>query len=174
MVAAATAVGLLLSVEPLGLGLEGVWGALALLMVSRLATLAWRYQSPSGPLPPPQRGQHQVQQQQQPAAAAALPPAESLALGEPGGGRGADATQRSDCSGAGSMAAAGAQGGSSADGAGAAERSGPASSLRHRGPASGADPPGLQAPSQLQRLQLSNNAVPAQRRSVAGSVSESE
>lgn len=52
VVAAATAVGLLLGVEPLGLGLEGVWGAMALLMVSRLGTLAWRYQDPSGPLPP--------------------------------------------------------------------------------------------------------------------------
>ena len=53
VVAAATAAGLLLGVEPLGLGLEGVWGAMALLMLSRLGTLWWRYQDPSGPLPPP-------------------------------------------------------------------------------------------------------------------------
>ncbi|GAB4812989.1 hypothetical protein N2152v2_000035 [Parachlorella kessleri] len=59
VVAAATAVGLLLGVEPLGLGLEGVWGAMAVLMVSRMATLAWRYQDPSGPLPPQQARQQQ-------------------------------------------------------------------------------------------------------------------
>lgn len=52
VLAAATAAGLLLGVEPLGLGLPGVWGALGVLMASRLATLLWRYQSPGGPLPP--------------------------------------------------------------------------------------------------------------------------
>jgi hypothetical protein len=56
-ISAATATGLLQGVQPLGLGLEGVWGAMAMLMVSRLATLVWRYQDPSGPLPPQQRRQ---------------------------------------------------------------------------------------------------------------------
>lgn len=50
VLAAATATGLLLGVEPLNLGLQGVWGALAVLMTSRLATLLWRYTSPKGPL----------------------------------------------------------------------------------------------------------------------------
>jgi len=49
VVAAATAIGLLSGVEPLQLGLRGVWGALAVLMASRLATLLWRYVSPEGP-----------------------------------------------------------------------------------------------------------------------------
>jgi MATE family multidrug resistance protein len=52
VVAAASAVGLLMGVEPMELGLTGVWGALAVLMTGRLATLVWRYQSPNGPLPP--------------------------------------------------------------------------------------------------------------------------
>ena len=39
-------------VEPLDLGLHGVWAGLALLQLGRLATLAWRYQSADGPLPP--------------------------------------------------------------------------------------------------------------------------
>lgn len=52
VVAAASAVGLLVGVEPMELGLTGVWGALALLMAGRLVTLVWRYQSPKGPLPP--------------------------------------------------------------------------------------------------------------------------
>lgn len=52
VIAAATAVGLLMGVEPMELGLTGVWGALAVLMAGRLATLVWRYQSPNGPLPP--------------------------------------------------------------------------------------------------------------------------
>ena len=52
VVAAAAAVGLLFSVEPMELGLVGVWGALATLMTGRLATLVWRYQDPQGPLPP--------------------------------------------------------------------------------------------------------------------------
>ena len=38
-------------VEPLDLGLRGVWAGLALLQLGRLATLAWRYQDPNGPLP---------------------------------------------------------------------------------------------------------------------------
>ena len=52
VLAAGTAVGLLLGVEPLGLGLPGVWWALGLLMASRLGTMLWRYQSEDGPLPP--------------------------------------------------------------------------------------------------------------------------
>ncbi|KAL4419186.1 hypothetical protein ABPG77_007776 [Micractinium sp. CCAP 211/92] len=52
VLAAGTAAGLLLGVEPLGLGLPGVWYAMGLLMVSRLGTMMWRYQSESGPLPP--------------------------------------------------------------------------------------------------------------------------
>ena len=38
-------------VEPLDLGIGGVWAGLALLQVGRLVTLAWRYQQPGGPLP---------------------------------------------------------------------------------------------------------------------------
>lgn len=52
VLAAGTAAGLLLGVEPLELGLPGVWYALGLLMVSRLGTMLWRYQSEDGPLPP--------------------------------------------------------------------------------------------------------------------------
>lgn len=52
VLAAGTAAGLLLGVEPLELGLPGVWYALGLLMVSRLGTMMWRYQSEDGPLPP--------------------------------------------------------------------------------------------------------------------------
>lgn len=52
MLAGGTAVGLLLGVEPLELGLPGVWYAMGLLMVSRLGTMMWRYQSEAGPLPP--------------------------------------------------------------------------------------------------------------------------
>ncbi len=51
--ASALAAGLLLVVEPAGLGLQGVWAALAVLMVARFATLSVRFQSLSGPLPPP-------------------------------------------------------------------------------------------------------------------------
>eukprot|EP00798_Chlamydomonas_sp_ICE-L_P016327 gene16328-22517_t len=43
---------LLLAIEPLGLGLEGVWEALAVLMVGRVTTLTYRYQMADGPLPP--------------------------------------------------------------------------------------------------------------------------
>ena len=52
LVAAGTGSALLLGVEPLELGLPGVWYALGLLMTSRLATMVWRYQSATGPLPP--------------------------------------------------------------------------------------------------------------------------
>ncbi len=38
-------------VEPLDLGLGGVWAGLALLQLGRLVTLAWRYQQLDGPLP---------------------------------------------------------------------------------------------------------------------------
>lgn len=50
--ASAVAASMLLMVEPSGTGLEGVWAALAVLMVGRLATLGWRFQSEEGPLPP--------------------------------------------------------------------------------------------------------------------------
>ena len=50
--ASAGAVAALLAVEPAGLGLAGVWGAQALLMAGRAATLGARYMSPEGPLPP--------------------------------------------------------------------------------------------------------------------------
>jgi hypothetical protein len=52
VLAGGTAAALLLGVEPLELGLPGVWYAMGLLMVSRLGTMMWRYQSESGPLPP--------------------------------------------------------------------------------------------------------------------------
>jgi len=52
VLAAGSAAGLLLAVEPLQLGLPGVWVAQAVLMAGRLATLGLRYQSSSGPLPP--------------------------------------------------------------------------------------------------------------------------
>lgn len=51
-VAAGSAIALLAAVEPLDLGLEGVWYALAALMTFRLGTLLWRYYSPDGPLAP--------------------------------------------------------------------------------------------------------------------------
>ncbi|PRW33758.1 MATE efflux family [Chlorella sorokiniana] len=69
VVAAGTAVALLLGVEPLGLGLPGVWYAMGLLMLSRLATMMWRYQSEDGPLPP--SAELAAQQQQLMAAASA-------------------------------------------------------------------------------------------------------
>jgi hypothetical protein len=60
--ASAVAASLLVMVEPSGTGLEGVWTALAVLMVGRLATLGWRFQSADGPLPPTQLHlQHQQQ-----------------------------------------------------------------------------------------------------------------
>lgn len=66
--ASAVAASLLVMVEPSGTGLEGVWAALAVLMVGRLATLGWRYNSADGPLPPthlqPVQAQPQQQQQQ--------------------------------------------------------------------------------------------------------------
>lgn len=52
VLAGGTAAALLLGVEPFDLGLPGVWYAMGLLMVSRLGTMVWRYQSESGPLPP--------------------------------------------------------------------------------------------------------------------------
>ena len=53
MVAASLgAVSALLSVEPLGSGLQGVWVAQALLMAGRATTLGYRYSSEAGPLPP--------------------------------------------------------------------------------------------------------------------------
>jgi Na+-driven multidrug efflux pump len=48
----ASATGLLLMVDSHHWGLQGVWAALGALMVGRLLTLATRYQSSSGPLPP--------------------------------------------------------------------------------------------------------------------------
>jgi hypothetical protein len=67
--ASAVAASMLVMVEPSGAGLEGVWSALAVLMVGRLVTLGWRYQSNSGPLPPQQQQQQldvgSLQQQQQ-------------------------------------------------------------------------------------------------------------
>lgn len=51
-VAAVSGAGLLLTVQPGGGGLQGVWGALAVLQLSRLGTLWWRFQSQRGPLPP--------------------------------------------------------------------------------------------------------------------------
>lgn len=62
--ASAVAASLLVMVEPSGTGLEGVWAALAVLMVGRLATLGWRFQSADGPLPPTHL-QHKKQQQEQ-------------------------------------------------------------------------------------------------------------
>jgi hypothetical protein len=62
-VGAVTAGGLLVGVEPLDLGLTGVWGALVLLNLSRVATLSWRFQSAGGPVPPLRfvaDGQHDV------------------------------------------------------------------------------------------------------------------
>lgn len=70
--ASAVAASMLVMVEPSGTGLQGVWTALAVLMVGRLATLGWRFQSANGPLPPlhlqrlqdEQPGQPQTGQQQ--------------------------------------------------------------------------------------------------------------
>lgn len=67
--ASAIAASLLVMVEPSGTGLEGVWAALAVLMVGRLATLGWRFQSADGPLPPTvlqEQQEHALQEQQQP------------------------------------------------------------------------------------------------------------
>jgi hypothetical protein len=50
------AAGLLLCVEPCGWGLQGVWAAMAALMLGRLAALGLRYQSAQGPLPPSNAG----------------------------------------------------------------------------------------------------------------------
>lgn len=50
--AAASGSSLLLLAPPLGLGLQGVWAALAVLQLGRLGTLLWRYHAPGGPLPP--------------------------------------------------------------------------------------------------------------------------
>lgn len=66
--ASAVAASLLVMVEPSGTGLEGVWAALAMLMVGRLATLGWRFQSADGPLPPTvlqEQQEHALQEQQQ-------------------------------------------------------------------------------------------------------------
>jgi hypothetical protein len=71
--ASAVAASLLVMVEPSGTGLEGVWAALAVLMVGRLATLGWRFQSADGPLPPTAlQQQQQKEQQQQPSQEAAV------------------------------------------------------------------------------------------------------
>lgn len=50
--AAVSTVAVFGAVEPLELGLEGVWAGLSLLMMGRLITLVWRYQQLDGPLPP--------------------------------------------------------------------------------------------------------------------------
>lgn len=50
--AAGCALVFLAAVEPLGLELKGVWYALAGLMLLRLTTLIWRYQSSQGPFAP--------------------------------------------------------------------------------------------------------------------------
>lgn len=52
VLSAACAVGVLLQVEPSGLGLTGVWASLGALMALRLATLMWRYNSAGSPVPP--------------------------------------------------------------------------------------------------------------------------
>jgi len=65
--ASAVAASLLVMVEPSGTGLEGVWAALAVLMVGRLATLGWRFQSADGPLPPTHLQQQQLLQDVLPA-----------------------------------------------------------------------------------------------------------
>lgn len=80
MVGASTvAASMLLMVEPSGTGLEGVWAALAVLMVGRLATLGWRFQSEQGPLPPSARWQHE---QHQPAEVEQLQQQQVLLLQE--------------------------------------------------------------------------------------------
>lgn len=48
-IAATATVAVLLAVEPLDTGLQGVWQSLAFLSMMRLSTLLWRYQN--GPLP---------------------------------------------------------------------------------------------------------------------------
>ena len=48
VLSAAPAVALLLSVQPLDLGLRGVWAALALLIALRAVTAGWRWWGPSG------------------------------------------------------------------------------------------------------------------------------
>ena len=50
--AAGCALVFLAAVEPLGLELKGVWYALAALMLLRMSTLVWRYQSSQGPFAP--------------------------------------------------------------------------------------------------------------------------
>ncbi len=51
-IAATATVAVLLAVEPLDTGLQGVWQSLAFLSMMRLSTLLWRYQiSANGPLP---------------------------------------------------------------------------------------------------------------------------
>ncbi|KAG1676823.1 hypothetical protein FOA52_010332 [Chlamydomonas sp. UWO 241] len=52
VLASAGTVAGLLAVEPLGLGLNGVWAMCSLLMAMRLLTLGVRYASEDGPLPP--------------------------------------------------------------------------------------------------------------------------
>lgn len=59
--ASAVAASMLVMVEPSGTGLQDVWSALAVLMMVRLATLGWRFQSEKGPLPPSSAHQHQPQ-----------------------------------------------------------------------------------------------------------------
>lgn len=51
-VSAVSTVVVFAAVEPLELGLTGVWVGLSLLMMGRLTTLVWRYQQLDGPLPP--------------------------------------------------------------------------------------------------------------------------
>lgn len=63
--ASAVAASMLMMVEPSGTGLQGVWAALAVLMVGRLATLGWRFQSEKGPLPPSSAKLPEQQQQHQ-------------------------------------------------------------------------------------------------------------
>lgn len=78
VLAAGTAVLLLLGVEPLELGLQGVWYALGLLMVSRLGTMIWRYQSEDGPLPP---SAERLAAVERPSALPPAAPAPAAALG---------------------------------------------------------------------------------------------
>ncbi len=49
---AGCALAFLAAVEPMGLELKGVWYALAALMLLRVSTLIWRYQSSDGPFAP--------------------------------------------------------------------------------------------------------------------------
>ena len=108
VVAAGTAVCLLLGVEPLELGLPGVWYALGLLMVSRLATMVWRYQSEDGPLPP--SAALAAQQQQLLAAASAAVLSGGSAVGSMDG---ADAGSSNDSNGSSSASSSGYASGSS-------------------------------------------------------------